>query len=142
MYALKLLAALTVSVAALSMSSATAQNVDRSAGAELGLVAYEEAAFRKMQAQGNSMLITISASWCPVCRVHENTIKRLIAPKPEFANVHFLRVDFDAQKPVVTKFNASSQSTLIAIKNGKEVGRMVGSTDTGKIVNFAKTHLQ
>lgn len=37
-------------------------------------------------------------------------------------------VDFDTQKSVVRGFGATMQSTLIAFKGGREVGRSVGDT--------------
>ena len=45
----------------------------------------------------------------------------------------FLRVDFDAQKPIVQGFGVQKQSTLIVFKGDKEVGRSTGETKADPI---------
>ena len=39
-----------------------------------------------------------------------------------------LTVDFDTAKPTLKLFNVNMQSTLVAFKGDKEVGRSVGDT--------------
>jgi thiol-disulfide isomerase/thioredoxin len=38
-------------------------------------------------------------------------------------------VDFDTQKDVLARYRVQSQSTMIILKDGKEVDRQVGQTD-------------
>jgi thioredoxin 1 len=119
-------------------AAASAQPTDLSAKAQMGLEPFARAAFDKAIAEKRPVLVAVSASWCPICRVQENLIRRKIAPDAAFAATTFYRVDFDADKPNVEAFKASTQSTLIAFRGGKEIARMVGSTDTGKIKAFAE----
>jgi thioredoxin 1 len=123
---------------ALAPVTVMAQLKDLAAKAQMGLEPFARAAFDKAIAEKRPVLVAVSASWCPVCRVQENLIRRKLAPDAAFAAATFYRVDFDADKPNVAAFKASSQSTLIAFRDGKEIGRMVGSTDTGKIKAFAE----
>jgi thioredoxin 1 len=39
-----------------------------------------------------------------------------------------MTIDFDANKPTLKKFKVTMQSTLVAFKGAKEVGRSVGDT--------------
>jgi thioredoxin-like negative regulator of GroEL len=45
-------------------------------------------------------------------------------------------VDVDAQGVVAQKFNIQSIPTLILFKNGKEVRRVAGALDAGKLKKF------
>jgi thioredoxin 1 len=126
-------------LAAISPISSAAQSIDKSAKAQMGLEAYVPEKFEAALAAKKPVLVMVSASWCPVCRVQENVVRRLLAPQPAYADVAFFRVDFDSQKPEVKYFKADTQSTLITFRNGKETGRMVGSTDTAKIKAFTAT---
>jgi thioredoxin 1 len=119
-----------------------AQSVDLSAKAQMGLEPFAKSKFDATMKARQPVLVMVSASWCSVCRVQENVIRRLVAPDDAYAEATFLRVDFDSDKPAVKQFKADTQSTLIAFRNGKEIGRMVGSTDTGKIKNFAAQLVQ
>jgi thioredoxin 1 len=122
---------------ALAPAMVSAKTKDLSAKAQMGLEPFNRAAFDKAIVEKRPVLVAVSASWCPICRVQENLIRRKIAPEAAFAASTFYRVDFDADKPNVEAFKASSQSTLIAFRGGKEIARMVGSTDTDKIKAFA-----
>lgn len=89
---------------------------------------YRADRFSKAQAEGKPVLIDITASWCPVCRVQNAVITRDLF-KPEFAGYTIFDVDFDNQKDVVRQFGATTQSTLIVFKGKKEAARLVGGTD-------------
>lgn len=73
------------------------------------------------------MLVSIHADWYPICRVQAPIVSERLKTS-EFSGVMPLRVDFDGQKDVVKRFKATSQSTLIVFKGGREVGRSVGDT--------------
>jgi thioredoxin 1 len=129
--------AILATVALLPARLSFANPVDLSAKAQMGLEPFASAKFDSLIKAKQPVLVMVSASWCPVCRVQENVIRRLVAPEDAYAKATFLRVDFDADKPAVKKFKADTQSTLIAFRNGTEIARMVGSTDTSKIKAFA-----
>ncbi|HEX9470677.1 MAG TPA: thioredoxin family protein, partial [Bradyrhizobium sp.] len=48
-------------------------------------------------------------------------------------------VDFDGQKPIVRKFRAQSQSTLIAFRGKTETARSVGDTDPSSIAALVQS---
>jgi thiol-disulfide isomerase/thioredoxin len=95
-------------------------------------------AFQDAQAAGKSILIDVTASWCPVCKVQQPIIGDLEKKNPLLA---VFKVDFDKSKDVLKQFGAQRQSTLIAFKGAKEVGRSVGDTDAASIAALiAKTN--
>lgn len=98
---------------------------------------YSQKRFDDLAAQGKPVLVAVHADWCPTCKAQKPIITDLIS-KPEYKEVTELVVDFDAQKSIARKYKASTQSTLIAFKGGKEVGRSVGDTTPSGIESLVK----
>ena len=91
-----------------------------------GARAFEIQPYSKAVAQGaidsgKLVVLEIYASWCPVCLMQASSIEA-IKDKPNYKNISFFRVDYDAQKDVVNQLKAP-RSTLIVYRGGKEVGR-------------------
>lgn len=95
-------------------------------------VAFTQAAFEAAQNKGSSILVDITAPWCPTCRAQAPIIKKLSA-QADFKDLIVFNVDFDGQQDVVRNFGAQQQSTLIAFKGSKEMGRSVGDTKAASI---------
>ena len=85
-------------------------------------------AFRAAQAADKAILVDITASWCPVCKVQKPILARLLA-SPRFEEMIALEVDFDRQKDALRLVDARIQSTLIVYRGGDELGRTVGDTN-------------
>ena len=83
--------------------------------------------FDALNRAGKPVVVDVSAVWCPTCKAQKPIVEGLAA-KPAFKDVNVLRVDFDADKPVLKEFAVGTQSTLIAFKGGKETARSVGDT--------------
>lgn len=98
---------------------------------------YTQKRFDELAAQGKPALVAVHADWCPTCKAQKPILGELMG-RPEFKDVTELIVDFDAQKPVVKQYKVSMQSTLIAFKGGKEVGRSVGDTTKAGIEGLVK----
>jgi thioredoxin 1 len=103
-----------------------------------GHVKFSQSAFDAAQAAGKSIVVEITAPWCPVCKVQKSEISTLMA-KPVYSGVMILDVDFDNQKDIVSKFGARSQSTLIAFKGKTEMRRLVGETKPEVIEDLVKS---
>lgn len=89
-------------------------------------------AFEAARSAGKSILVEVSAPWCPTCRAQKPILSDLRA-EARFKNLVVFNVDFDSQKDALRKFNAQRQSTLIVFKGGAEVGRSVGDTKKASI---------
>lgn len=89
--------------------------------------AFSDRAFADAQKAGKPILVAIHASWCPTCKAQAPILSELRAD-PKFKSVSYFVIDFDSRKDLVKQFGARMQSTLIAFKGDKEVGRSVGDT--------------
>jgi thioredoxin 1 len=95
-------------------------------------VAWSPAAFASAQAAGKSILVDVTASWCPTCAKQRPTIAAL-ENDPEFARAVVFEIDFDTQKAVLRQMRVIAQSTLIAFKGKNEIARATGITDPAEI---------
>jgi len=93
---------------------------------------FTDQAFKAAQDAGRAVLVQIHADWCPTCKAQVPILDRFSAQAP-YSGIERLRVDFDAQKNVVRRFKATSQSTLILYKGHEEIARSVGETDESRI---------
>ena len=98
---------------------------------------YSQSRFDQLAAAGKPTLVAVHASWCPTCKAQKPILGDLMS-KPEYKDVTELVVDFDADKPTLKKYKVTMQSTLIAFKGAKEVGRSVGDTTPGGIEDLVK----
>ena len=98
---------------------------------------YSQQEFEKLTAEGRPVLLDISAPWCPTCKQQKPIIESLMK-QPAYKDVTTLMIDFDTSKPTLKKFKVASQSTLVAFKGAKEVGRSVGDTNPKGIEGLIK----
>ncbi|MBI3479294.1 MAG: thioredoxin family protein [Nitrosomonadales bacterium] len=89
---------------------------------------------------GKPALVFIYADWCPTCKAQDKILGELL-PTDEFKGITTLRVNFDAQKPVIRAFGVKYQSTLIIFKNGKEASRVTAETDRERIAELLRKAL-
>jgi thiol-disulfide isomerase/thioredoxin len=101
-------------------------------------VSYTQQAFDAAQKAGKPILVEITASWCPTCKAQKQILGRLL-PMAEHADLVVFEVDFDSQKDIVRAFGAQMQSTLITYRGTKEVGRLVGVTQSDSIKQLLDT---
>ena len=101
---------------------------------------FSQTEFDQLSAQGKPVMLDISATWCPTCKQQAPIIVGLMK-RPEFKDVTTLTIDFDANKATLKAFKVSMQSTLVAYKGGKEVGRSVGDTRPDGIEGLYKRTL-
>lgn len=102
---------------------------------------FSAAAFEAAQKQGRPILVDVFADWCPVCRAQHDALSRIL-PKQEFKDVVVFRLNFDTQKEAWTSFGVQRQSTLIAFRGRKEVGRSVAATDGDSIEQLLRSSLR
>lgn len=91
--------------------------------------AYTPQRFQQLTGEGKPVIVAIHADWCPTCKAQKPILHDLMG-KPEYKIVTELTVDYDKDKTAVQRFKAHMQSTLVAFRGDKEVGRSVGDTTT------------
>lgn len=100
-------------------------------------IPFDQKAFEAAQAAGKSILVDVSAPWCPTCRAQKPIIEKL-SVLPEYKDLTIFDVDFDTRKDVLRSLKVQQQSTLIVFKGAREVDRSVGSTDPNAISDLLK----
>ncbi|MGA8690431.1 MAG: thioredoxin family protein, partial [Methyloceanibacter sp.] len=103
-------------------------------------IPFDQKAFEAAQAAGKSILVDVSAPWCPICRAQKPIIEKL-SLLPEYKDLQIFDVDFDTQKAVLRSLQVQQQSTLIVFRGAKEIDRSVGSTDPSAISDLLKKAL-
>lgn len=90
---------------------------------------FSQADFDKLTHEGKPVVLDISATWCPTCKAQKPIIESLMK-QPAYKDVTLMTLDFDTDKPTLKKYKVTMQSTLVAFKGDKEVGRSSGDTTT------------
>ena len=87
---------------------------------------FDAKAFQASQATGKSILVDVTAPWCPTCKQQKPIVQEIEKEHPDLV---VYDVDFDSAKDVLKQFRVQYQSTLIVFKGPKEVARSTGETD-------------
>jgi len=93
---------------------------------------YNATAFQEAQKAGKTILLHITAPWCPTCKAQAPILAKL-SSMPKFKDMVRFNIDFDTQKDLLRKFNVRVQSTMIVFKGKQEVGRSSGDTNAASI---------
>jgi thioredoxin 1 len=75
-------------------------------------------------------VIEFGTSWCGVCRAAQGSIREALADHPE---VQHLKVEDGPGRPLGRSFRVKLWPTLIFLRDGKEVGRLVRPQEAGPI---------
>jgi thiol-disulfide isomerase/thioredoxin len=87
---------------------------------------FDAKAFQVSQAAGKSILVDVTAPWCPTCKLQRPIVQEIEKEHPDLV---VYDVDFDTAKDVLKQFRVQHQSTLVVFKGQKEVARSTGETD-------------
>ena len=93
--------------------------------------------FDQLTHDGKAVVLDISAPWCPTCKEQKPLIEGLMK-RPAYKDVTLMTLDFDSTKPTLKQFKVTMQSTLVAFKGDKEVGRSVGDTTPAGLEGLVK----
>ena len=80
---------------------------------------YSDALFKKLQSQGEVVLIDVYATWCSTCAKQQAAIEAYQRANPG-NKFHILEVNFDKDKKLVRQFRAPRQSTLILYRGTEQ----------------------
>jgi len=86
---------------------------------------------KKALAEGKTVFLDFSASWCGTCAAQGRVIDALREENPDYnKNITFLKVDWDnyGNGELSNKLRIPRRSTLVVLKGDKELGRIVAGT--------------
>ncbi|MFK7792420.1 MAG: thioredoxin family protein [Devosiaceae bacterium] len=99
-------------------------------------VEYTPGAIQSALAQGQTVFVDYSATWCSTCARQERVIGALRAQNPAYDGaMTFFRVDWDtySRHEVTTSRSIPRRSTLLVLKGDQELGRVVAGTSEEQI---------
>ncbi len=117
--------ALLIAAASLALTAYTLPT------AAAGLARYEAGAFETALKSG-PVVVHVHADWCPVCRKQQPALSTL-SSDPAMTDVKFIAVNFDKDKTFLKRNKVANQSVILIFKGGKEVARLIGTTDPAAI---------
>ena len=98
-------------------------------------VDYAPESFAAAQAEGRTILVDVTATWCPTCRAQKPILDELAA-EPKMEGVVFVRLDFDTHKEFLREHRVPRQSTILIFDGAKEVDRSISETDRERLRDF------
>lgn len=85
----------------------------------------DQVRFETAAAAPGVTVIDFTAAWCPPCRVLGSVLGVLAG---EYAGrARFVAVDVDAEPAIAERFGVRAMPTVVLWRDGREVGRLVGS---------------
>ena len=87
-------------------------------------------------ADGKTVFVDYSATWCSTCKRQERIINALRAEDPSYdAAMDFVKVDWDTYKrhDVTVSRSIPRRSTLIVLRGEQELGRLIAGTSETQI---------
>jgi thioredoxin 1 len=84
----------------------------------------------EVDAWPGTTVLEFGASWCPICQSARPSIDRALAAAPGLRHVW---VEDGSGKPLGRSFRVKLWPTLVLLRNGVEVGRVVRPRSDGEV---------
>jgi thioredoxin len=85
------------------------------------------------------VLIDFGAAWCPPCRAIAPVVDAIAAAYD--GKLRVAMCDVDRSPALANRFDVRSVPTLVVVRDGRVVGRMVGAAPRDRIERFVKEAL-
>lgn len=79
------------------------------------------------------VLVDFYGSWCGPCKQLSPILDKV---SQDLKGAKIVKVNIDKSKSIASRYDVNAVPTMILLKNGKEVGRLVGFNNKAAIENF------
>ena len=83
--------------------------------------------------ESKTVLIDFYADWCGPCKMLAPVLEEIAK---ENTNTKFVKINVDDAQELAMEYNIMSIPTLVVIKNGKEINRMVGLASKSELMQI------
>jgi len=98
-------------------------------------VEYSEESLAVAREKGNTILFFAATLWCSTCSALDDELKERSSTLPDGVTV--LKVDYDTDKAMRTKYGVTQQHTLVFLdSNGNEIKRWIGGNFDDLVQNI------
>jgi len=80
-----------------------------------------------------TVLIDFYATWCMPCKILSPIIEEIANENTE---IKVVKIDIDEEEDLAIKYKVISIPTIVVIKDGKEINRIVGVTSKSEILKI------
>lgn len=96
---------------------------------------FTPAVWRDLRGTDQTVVMNFRASWSLTCQIKSDLIAEALADNPAYGNLTFLDVDWDTFGPsqMTQRLKVERRSTLLVMKNGTEVTRLVNEPYARKV---------
>ena len=91
--------------------------------------------FEKLFTESQALVCDFSASWCGPCKSLEPVLKKL---EKDNQDIVFVQIDVNKQRELSDKYRIQAMPTVLFVKKGKEIKRIVGFKDYEALSKHAK----
>ncbi len=102
-------------------------------------VVLTDATFDSFATKHPLTVVDFWATWCGPCRLVEPIMEALA--KEYAGKVAFGKLDVDENQGTAMRFNTMSIPTMLILKNGQEIDRIIGAYPREYIENKIKSHM-
>lgn len=106
-----------------------------SLGAAYPAQVFTPAVWRDLRGTEQTVVLNFRASWSLTCQIKSDLIADALSDNPAYTNLTFVDVDWDTFGPsqMTKRLKVERRSTLLVMKNGKEIARLVNEPYARKV---------
>ncbi|MEL6451561.1 MAG: thioredoxin family protein [Pseudomonadota bacterium] len=104
---------------------------------------FTPAVWNDLKATNDTVILNYRASWSLTCQMKADLIAEALADNPAYGQLTFVDVDWDTfgQAQMTQRLKVERRSTLLVMKNGDEVARLVNEPYARKVRALLDTAL-